>query len=222
MNAWLDNVVLAFPNEPLSLREWLPILEAGLANLSVGVIPPALDQVLIGAIDRSRNPDIKLALVLGLNETVFPAPPEANVLLTDLERSELEKRNVVVGATARQQLGRERYHAYIACTRARQRVVLTSALHDADGAPLNPSPFLSQVRQLFPALKFEMVPRALDWRKSEHAVELIGPLLESECNPRSEKLISRPATRRRTDRATHRPSHHPLGSSRRLPALAEF
>ena len=76
-NAWLANVELAFPEEPLPLREWLPILDAGLANLSVGVIPPALDQVLIGAIDRSRNPDIKLAIVLGLNETVFPPRPKA-------------------------------------------------------------------------------------------------------------------------------------------------
>ena len=39
-------------DEPLELRAWLPILEAGLGNLTVGVIPPALDQVLIGALDR--------------------------------------------------------------------------------------------------------------------------------------------------------------------------
>ena len=142
MNAWLDNVELAFPAEPLSLREWLPILDAGLANLTVGVIPPALDQVFIGAIDRSRNPDIKLALVLGLNESLFPAPPETTVLLTEADRLELEKRNIVLGATVRQQLGRERYYAYIACTRARQRLVLTGASHNANGAPLNPSPFL--------------------------------------------------------------------------------
>src|SRR6185295_16443234 len=109
------------------LREWLPILEAGLGNLSVGVIPPALDQVLIGAIDRSRNPDIKLALVLGMNETVFPAPPQRTVLLSELDRAELEKRNVVLTANMREQIGRERYHAYIACTRARARVVLASS-----------------------------------------------------------------------------------------------
>ena len=180
MNAWLENVELAFSTEPLSLREWLPILEAGLANLTVGVIPPALDQVLIGAIDRSRNPDIKLALVLGLNESVFPAPPEASVLLTEADREELERRNLVLGASARQQLGRERYHAYIACTRARERVVLTGALHDAQGAPLNPSPFLWQVRQLFPSLAWEVGPEAGDWRESEHASELVVPLLKAQ------------------------------------------
>ena len=33
MNSWLDNLALAFPREPLPLRDWLPILEAGLASL---------------------------------------------------------------------------------------------------------------------------------------------------------------------------------------------
>ena len=74
------------------MRDWLPILEAGLANLTVGVIPPALDQVLIGAIDRARNPDLKLALVLGVNETLFPAAPAAPAILTDADRDELDGR----------------------------------------------------------------------------------------------------------------------------------
>ncbi len=179
MNAWLDNVELAFPTVPLSLRDWLPILDAGLSGLTVGVIPPALDQVFIGAIDRSRNPDIRLALVLGMNESVFPAPPENSVLLTEADRAELEKQGVGL-SNLRRQLSQERYYGYVACTRARQRLVLTSCAADASGKPLNPSPFLSHIKQLFPALEPETFPRALDWRRSEHASELIAPLLRNQ------------------------------------------
>ncbi|MDB6110827.1 MAG: helicase-exonuclease AddAB subunit AddB, partial [Pedosphaera sp.] len=168
MGAWLKNVELAFPTEPQPLRDWLPILDAGLANLSVGVIPPALDQVLIGAIDRSRNPDIRLALVLGMNETVFPAPPKPSVLLTDADRAELEDKGISLGASARQQLGHERFYGYVACTRARQRLVLTHCLADHNGKPLNPSPFLSHLRKLLPSVEVEVFPRRPDWRKSEH------------------------------------------------------
>ena len=191
-NAWLGNVELAFPRESLSLREWLPILDAGLSNLTVGLIPPALDQVLIGAIDRSRNADLKLAIVLGLNESVFPAPPEGSVLLTDTDRTELERRNVRLGATARQQLGRERFHAYIACTRARDRVVLTRAQRDADGAALSPSPFLSHLRELFPTLAVDTAPAAADWRESEHVSELVTPLLKARW-PLSPGQLATPA-----------------------------
>ena len=95
---WLDNLALAFPREPLPLRDWLPIVEAGLASLTVGVIPPALDEVLVGAIDRARNPDLKFALVLGVNESVFPAAPAAPAILTRADRDELESQNAALGA----------------------------------------------------------------------------------------------------------------------------
>jgi ATP-dependent helicase/nuclease subunit B len=192
MNAWLQNVELAF-TEPLPVRDWLAILEAGLGNLSVGVIPPALDQVLIGAIDRSRNPDIKLALILGLNEGVFPASPENTPLLSETDRLELERRNVLLGLTSRQQLARERFYAYIACTRPRQRLVLTCAQHDGHGATLNSSPFLGHIHRLFPSVPFEPVPKALDWRDSEHPVELIGPLLKG-LGPMTKVQNSTPTT----------------------------
>jgi ATP-dependent helicase/nuclease subunit B len=179
MNRWLSNIELAFPREPLHLKEWLPIMEAGLSNLTVGVIPPALDQILIGTIDRSRNPDVKVTFVLGLNETIFPHPPDAPVLLTDSDRAELERRGIYLGTTAQRQLARERYYAYIAFTRARERLVVTYALHDANGSPLNPSPFVSQLQQLFPELKVDTCPAENDWRDCEHVSELIVPLLKA-------------------------------------------
>lgn len=179
MNEWLDNIEMAFPDECLPLREWLPILDAGLANLTVGVIPPALDQVLIGAIDRTRNADVKLALVLGMNETVFPARPEASPIFTEPDSVALEKRNIALGMNRRHQLARERHYGYLACSRARERLVITSALHDLEGTPLNPSPFITRLYRVFPALQLESVPSELDWRKAEHATELIAPLLRA-------------------------------------------
>jgi ATP-dependent helicase/nuclease subunit B len=178
MNSWLSNVELAFPEERLSLREWLPILEAGLSNLTVGVIPPALDQVLVGSVDRSRNPQIQLAVILGLNETIFPAAPETSVLLTESDRVELEKLHPGLGPMAPQHLGRERYHAYVACTRSRGRVVFTYAQTDGNGTPLNPSPFLTQIRRFFPDVPLEAPLADFDWSQSEHVSELVAPLLK--------------------------------------------
>jgi len=83
MNAWLDNVTLAFADEALALRDWLPILEAGLANLTVGWFRPRSTRCSSARLDRRRNPDLKLALVLGVNESVFPAAPAAPAILTD-------------------------------------------------------------------------------------------------------------------------------------------
>ncbi len=197
MNAWLDNVELAFNSESLPVAEWLPVLEAGLANLSVGVIPPALDQVLVGAIDRSRNPELRLVILPGMNETIFPAPPPRPPILSEIEREKLaEALNAAAGSrpastaptpcplalTTRQRLAHERFFAYIACTRSRERLVLTCSAADSRGRPLNPSPFLAHLERLVPGV-FPAEParretfHAPGWREAVHPHELAAPVL---------------------------------------------
>ncbi len=180
MNSWLDNLALAFSREPLPVRDWLPVLEAGLANLTAGVIPPALDEVLIGAVDRARNPDLKFTLVLGLNESIFPAAPAAPVILTRSDRDELEQHNTALGANSFDQISRDRYLGYIACTRANEKLALTFSRQSADGKTLNPSPFIAQLQRIFPALDVVDFSAALNWREAEHANELIKPLVENQ------------------------------------------
>jgi ATP-dependent helicase/nuclease subunit B len=220
MNDWLKNVERAFPAQPLPVSEWLPILEAGLAGLKVGVIPPALDQVLIGSVDRSRQPELRLVLVLGMNETVFPAPPPRPPILTETEREKLAEALTVperslqsslsprrgegggkpgaarftptLALTARQRLAHERYFAYIACTRSRERLVLTCSAADSRGRPLNPSPFLAHLDRLvpgvFPADKSRReIFSAPGWRDALHAHELAAPVL-MRAHPALEEL----------------------------------
>ncbi len=183
LDQWLDNLVLAFPSESLSLREWLPILEAGLAHLTVGAIPPTLDQVLIGTVDRSRNPELKLALVLGLNEGRFPAPPAEDPLLNELERSALQSHGAALGTAFRPRLGHEWFYGYIACTRARERLVLTCARTDDDGRKLNPSPFFDHLQKIFPTLAIESWQAPPAFHEVEHASEIIVPCLQLPAAP---------------------------------------
>lgn len=187
MAAWLDNLERAFATDALPLRDWLPIIEAGLAGLTVGVVPPALDQVLIGAIDRSRNPEIKLACILGLNEGVFPAPPTPGCLLTDADRTSLEKQDIYLGPTQRQRLGHERYLGYIAVTRSSQRLVVTRALRDTKDQPLNPSPFFDHLQRITGVAEQTFaVPE--NWWNSEHVSELAAPLLRELDTPSERRL----------------------------------
>ncbi len=173
MNQWLDTVDLAFETEALTVREWLPILEAGLGGLSVGVIPPALDQVLIGSVDRSRSLESPLVLLLGMNEGVFPARPQASAILTDADRELLAGQKLLSGGTAREQLSRERHLAYLALTRARRFLVLTSASHTEDGKALHPSPVIFQLQKLLPSLVPTPFSGAPDPATAEHPWDLL-------------------------------------------------
>lgn len=190
MQSWLENITTGFSGESLRLKDWLPILEAGLSGLTVGAIPPALDQVLIGTIDRSRNPDLRLTLVLGLNESVFPAAPKPKSLLTESDQAELLKHDVYLGPTRLELLGRERFYGYIACTRSTERLVLTCAAQDARGRAQNPSPFLALISQLFPKLEHEKFLAEQVWFEREHASELMAPLIQSRIEARVDDPLS--------------------------------
>ena len=217
MNAWLDNVTLAFADETLALRDWLPILEAGLATLTVGVIPPALDQVLIGAIGRARNPDLKLALVLGVNESVFPAAPAAPAILTDADRDEMSRHTAAPGPDLRERLARERFLGYIACTRASKKLFVTFSRHDADGRTLNPSPFIAHLRRIVPGLDVEESSGEVKLDEAEHVSELIAPLVETQ------NSVAAEVTRLKNQRLlTSSPTTRNWKSLLELPALKKL
>jgi ATP-dependent helicase/nuclease subunit B len=188
MNSWLENLELGFANEVLPLRDWLPILESGLANLTVGAIPPVLDEVLIGAIDRARNPDLKFVLVLGVNETIFPAAPNPPVILTEADRNELQ---VPLGPDLRGQLSRERFYGYLACTRAREKLAVTFSRNDTDGKALNPSPFIAQLQNIFPALEIAEFQNEIELAEIEHRTEIIPLLVGDEVTSLKSKIIQR-------------------------------
>ena len=177
MQEWLKDLELAFSRESLSLAQWLPIIEAGLSNLTVGVVPPVLDQVLIGSIDRARNPDLKQLFLLGVNEGVFPSAPAAPNLLTDSDRMQLEQHGFAVGPDTRRQMGLENFYGYIACTRAREKVTLTYAAYDTSGRSQNPSSFIAHLKRLFPALQEEHFVRSESLPECEHPSEVIALLL---------------------------------------------
>lgn len=155
LNSWLDEIARAFPEETLGLSEWLPVLESALGGLTVGRVPPALDQVLIGSIDRSRNPDLQIAILPGWNDGVFPMRPSLDGILSETERESMALAGVELGPPAIRRIGHERFYAYIALTRARARVVVTWSTLDSAGVALTPSPFLGHLRRLFP--EFESV-----------------------------------------------------------------
>lgn len=196
MNAWLTNLEMAFGDESveMSVREWLPIIEVGLGNLSVGVIPPAIDQVLVGAVDRTRNPEINTAFVLGLNEGVFPAVPAAPVLLTDVERGELRGQQLSLGQQTLHQLANERFLGYIACTRPQRQLFLTWAGMDEKGRVQQWSSLVDHVARVSGITRPESFSLPVWAEAAEHPSEVVDAVAQ-EHGSEVEQLRALPSLR---------------------------
>ena len=144
--ALLDDLVEALGDVSVTLEQYAQILSAALAQMTLALIPPALDQVLVGSIERSRHPRVRAAMVLGLNEGRFPRVASADSFFSDDQRKRLLADDFELAPTSSQQLLHERYLAYIALTRPQDILWASYPVADDRGNTLNPSSIIENIR----------------------------------------------------------------------------
>ncbi|ETT33742.1 ATP-dependent nuclease subunit b [Paenibacillus sp. FSL R5-192] len=145
----LDQMVDMMGNERLDITLFSGMIETGLTELKLGLVPPALDQVLMGSMDRTRLQDIKYVFILGAVDGELPAVPQDDGVLTELERALLTERGVALGPGATRQMLDERFLIYTALTAASSQLWLSYPVADDEGKTLLPSEIVRHVRKMF-------------------------------------------------------------------------
>ncbi len=148
----LDQLVRNLGDQPGQLAAFTRIVEAGLESLQLGLVPPSLDQVMVGSIDRSRQPDVRAFFVLGANDGVFPAASPDDVVFSDSERAELAGFGLDLAPSSQEKAFGEDYLVYIALTRPSERLWVSYTRTDDSGRAMAPSALVSRLRQAFPRL----------------------------------------------------------------------
>ncbi len=143
-----DQLRVLLAGQTLSLDRFLTILTDSFAELTVGVIPTHIDQVLIGTIERSRHPAVRASFVLGFNEGTWPQPPEEDVVLTDADRTKLAWPDLPVKGNLDQHFLREQYLAYTAFTRPGELLWISYPRQSLSGVALQPSRYLRPIENL--------------------------------------------------------------------------
>jgi len=144
--ALLEDLVEGLGDVTVTLGQYGEILNAALGQMTLGLVPPVLDQVLVGTIERSRHPDIKAAFVLGVNEGRFPRVAGGNNLLTDTQRQLLAQYGFELAPDGTKRLLHERYLGYIALMRPREFLWVSYPVSDEKANVINPSCFIDEIR----------------------------------------------------------------------------
>ncbi|MBS4021919.1 MAG: helicase-exonuclease AddAB subunit AddB [Dethiobacter sp.] len=153
--ALFEQLVITLGDCELTLQEFTEILQSGLEGMRAGLVPAALDQVVVGGIERSRQAELKAVYVLGLCDGEFPARLNEDGMFSDRERLELAEVGTELSFTRRQRLFNEQYLSYIALTRASQYVFASFPLSGEDGKSKRPSPVFNRLCHMFPENKPE-------------------------------------------------------------------
>jgi ATP-dependent helicase/DNAse subunit B len=140
---------------------------------------------------RARTRRFEVVFVLGLEEGRLPRRGHESPFLADDARRELDERSRA-RLSRPDQVARDRYLFYTACTRATRRVYLAREAAGDDGSPRSASPFWDEVVALFPA---DDVQR---WTRRRPLSQLTWPL---ETAPTERERLRAVALRAPDDRA---------------------
>ena len=147
-----DKFVELLGEEAVSLKEYCELLDAGLAEARVGVIPPSLDQGVVGDMERSRLKQIKILFLLGVNDTLIPGNGGAGGFLSERDREVLSEHRVALAPGAKEQNYIQKFYLYMNLTRPSERLYLSYAKSSEDGNALRPAYLIQDFKKLFPEL----------------------------------------------------------------------
>lgn len=148
----LDRLVYLLGNESVSRKEFAEILDAGFAEISVGVIPATVDRVVVGDITRTRLDEIKVLFFVGVNDGIVPMKKHSAGILTDTDRTVLKNFRMELAPTSKEDGFMQRFYLYLMMTKPKMRLILSYSAFDSSGKILRPSSLIGEVRRMFPAL----------------------------------------------------------------------
>ncbi|WP_379135152.1 helicase-exonuclease AddAB subunit AddB [Paenibacillus sp. sgz500958] len=170
----LDQIVEMMGEEKMSFDIFAGVLETGLAELRMGLVPPALDQVLVGNMDRTRPSGVKFAFLLGFNEGIVPAQFQEDGVLSEGERFYLEGSGMELAPGSSRKLLDERFLIYNALTTAGSKLWISYAAADDEGKALLPSEVIRHLQIMFKTSTHPLPGTPLSGRPPEEHMEYVG------------------------------------------------
>ena len=144
-----DELCEAFEPRQLSCDDYISIIGDAFSQLTLAMIPPALDEIIVGSIERSRHPDLKVAFLIGTTQKNFPGPVNYEGILSDEDREAAEAVEFELAAGTGKTLAQRQYLTYIAFTRPSDFLFITYPALDDKDRPVVRSQFIDDIESLF-------------------------------------------------------------------------
>lgn len=150
-----DKFMELLGEEFLGLKEYCELLDAGFEEAKVGVIPPGIDEVMIGDIERTRLKDIKILFFIGANDCYIPGKMSGKGLLSEQDRNVFEAGKVALAPNGKEKMYIQKFYLYLDLTKPTDRLYISFSKVGSSGKSLRPSYLLQEVRKLYPNLQVE-------------------------------------------------------------------
>ncbi len=163
-----DELVLVCGDYQVSYDEFVKILRTGFKTMKFAIVPPAIDQVMVGTLKRSRmammghfdDPKtlgVKKAIVLGVNENQIPRTYSDTGLMTSKEREYLQSLDIELLPTPERAFLDEYFIIYNVLCSPSTELVLSYTLSNNEKKEAYRSEIIERILSKFPLLKIQTI-----------------------------------------------------------------
>lgn len=150
-----DKIAELLGDTKMSVKEFYEIVDTGLSDIEVGVVPPTVDRVLIGDITRSRLNHIKVLFFISVNDGIVPKAPKKGRILSDRDRDILSDCGLELAPSDKQNSYIEQFYIYTILTKPSDHLYISYHKLSASLESMRPSYLLGRISNIFPSLQAE-------------------------------------------------------------------
>jgi len=148
-----DKFVDLLGDEVVGISEYCKLLDAGLEEARVGVIPPGIDQVTVGDIERTRLKDIKVLYLVGANDAYIPGSLMRTGLLTEKDREKFKNNDLMLSPGGKEKAYTQKFYLYMNLTKPSEKLRVFYSKVSGEGKSLRPSYLVQDFQKLYPAIQ---------------------------------------------------------------------
>lgn len=146
----LDRVRDILGDVEMDLPEFLAVYTEGVLTAEVGIIPPTVDGISMGAMIRTRPAPPKAVLILGTNEGILPLEPSPEGLFSIDEKAFFSRNNFPLGVLDDVKMQEENVAMYRVMSKASEFVYVSYSMSDGKGTDMKPSVLVDSIKSVFP------------------------------------------------------------------------
>ena len=149
-----DQMNTILGDKEVNIKEFKKILESGLLEFEVGIIPTKIDSITVGSFERTKLSSKKAIFILGVNDGSIPRAYDDNGILIDEEKDMLKKEGVEL-KNSDYLSKNEKFDFFNILSRGEEKLYFSYSIGGYDGGTQIRSTYIDKIKDIFPDLEIK-------------------------------------------------------------------
>jgi len=151
----LEQLIELLGQEKIPNREFAKVLASGFEAIEIGLIPPTLDRIMVGTMQRTRGSALKALVIIGANDGVLPQDSVNEGLLSEDEKAKLYDSKAEICKIDELRIKEEKLAIYKTLSMPEKYLWIGYSISDTEGKELKQSSVFDKISQIFHLVEIE-------------------------------------------------------------------